>query len=167
MVEPEELSLIPLSEEETAKIQAEIKRINADKIFSTGFGIFMGIPFLVVNILTYRIGGYNLEFILMFGLISLVFWLFALLQFLTRIPQDTQCIHAQYGVVNGKWSHNSSSGSSNRKFYLDVVFPETSTRYKQALCTKNDYEQAELGQRVFTFVLDGRLRHRVYASLMD
>lgn len=89
--------------------------------------------------------------------------------FLSRIPKSSNCIHAQYGIVNGKWPGiaHSNSGSKRQKYFLDIVFPDTKTRYKQAICRYKDYKRVEAGQQVLAVVFSGRKCNRVYGILLD
>ncbi len=169
LVEPNELPLISLSDQEKLKINAFKKTMNASPTVGGCFAFIMGILFLILNVYTYRTGQHDSESILALCLGALLFWTVGILSFLGRIPKKSCCIHAQYGIVNGKWpgmAHN-SSGSSRQKYFLDIIFPDTGTRYKQAICCQKDYKRVVKGQRVLAFALDERKRNRLYGILVD
>lgn len=169
MVEPKELALVPLNEQETAKINALRKVMNSGKIFASLVFFIGGFVFQGPNVHNIQLGVFDLKDFL-FGLLgTLMFWGGPFVFLHSRIPKDSRCIHAQYGIVNGKWPEPGHAGSrsSNRPYYLDVIFPETNTRYTKAICTEKDYKRVEQGQKVLTFVFDGRQCNRVYGVLLD
>lgn len=169
LVEPNELLLISLNKQEEEKIASFRRSINASPTASGCFALLMGSLFLALNIYTYRLGQYNTESVLALLLGTVIFWSVASLCFLSRIPKNSNCIHAQYGIVNGKWPGiaHSSSGSKRQKYFLDIVFPDTKTRYKQAICRYKDYKHVEAGQKVLAVVFSGRKCKRVYGILLN
>lgn len=167
LVEPAELSPISLSRQEKERIISFKKIINGSPTVAGYFAIVMGLLLLALNIYTYRLGQYDTESVLALLLGTVLFWIVGGLSFLSRIPKKSCCIHAQYGIVNGKWPGMAHSGSGSQKYFLDIIFPDTKTRYKQAICCYKDYKRVEKGQKVLAVVFDGRKRNHVYGILLN
>lgn len=169
LVNPNELLLISLSKQEEERIISFKKIINASPTVAGCFAIVMGFLLLTLNIYTYRLGQYNTESVLALLLGTILFWIVGGLSFLSRIPKKSNCIHAQYGIINGKWPGmaHSGSGGKRQKYFLDIVFPDTKTRYKQAICCHKDYKRAEKGQKVLAVVFNGQKCNLVYGILLS
>lgn len=83
-----------------------------------------------------------------------------------RIPKSAACTHAQYGIVNGKWPAPAREGNTNgRSYYLDVLFPDTRTRFQKVICCYEDYKHAEKGQQALAVVFEGKYSNKVYGSI--
>lgn len=157
LVNPDELPLISLSDQEKKMIDSFRKDINGTSVIMGYFAILMGILFLL----------FFAPYDAFFALGTLLWWFLGGLSLRSSIPKDWQCTHGQYGIANGKWPGHNSSGGSGQNYFLDIIFPDTRTRCKQTICCSKDYKRVEKGQKVLVFVFDGRRRPRVYGILLD
>lgn len=167
LVNPDELPLISLSDQEKKMIDSFRRDINGTSTIAGYFAFIMGILFLLLFVYSYQTGQYDTESSLALTLGALLFWFVGGLSLRSRIPKDWQCTHGQYGIANGKWPGHNSSGGSGQNYFLDIIFPDTRTRCKQTICCSKDYKRVEKGQKVLVFVFDGRRRPRVYGILLD
>ena len=75
---------------------------------------------------------------------------FALIGFLIlkgKLPKPSRIMKTQYGQVNGTWSLRTGQ-KKTRNYYMDVIFPNTKTRYRKVQCLHKDYMKAEKGDKI-------------------
>lgn len=164
-----ELSLISLGNEELSKIEEFKKKKNSGSNNRGYFFIVLGaVPFLLSLYQYSKIEQPDSGSIFLLCLVLIMHWMAAGVCFLNKIPKESSCIYAQYGIVNGKWSHGGGSKSGSRQYYLDVIFPDTMTRHKKIMCCyEQDYKRAQQGQKVLVFVLEKPRNKRVYGIIME
>lgn len=154
-VRPEELLSRTLRGKEEAAIQRLKKNLNGTSAVAGWFAFFMGVLFQALNLYLFYLGHSDAKSVAGLSVGTLVFWLVGALSLRSRIPKHAVCTHAQYGIVNGKWPSPARSGNTNgRTYYLDVLFPDTGTRFEKVICSYKDYQRAEKGQQVLAVVFD-------------
>ncbi|WP_238883295.1 hypothetical protein [Clostridium sp. YIM B02551] len=98
-----------------------------------------------------------------FLLITLMFfWVlcFVLKQILSTI--DSICKKAQYGIVKSKYSLKSSAeSSSQKKYYVAVLFPDTNAYIREVICTDKIYKNLEEGTPVLVISFDNKTAYAV------
>ncbi|MDD7794506.1 hypothetical protein [Clostridium sp. 'White wine YQ'] len=105
---------------------------------------------------------FNKEIIGFFFIALMFFWVlcYVLKQILSTI--NSTCKKAQYGIVKNKYSLKSSAKSSSpKKYYIDVLFPDTNAYIREVICTDKIYKSLEEGTSVLVISFDNKTAYAV------
>ncbi len=152
-MEPDDLTLRELTENEKEVIERFVKKYNVKCTIPAVFAFIVGTAFpLVALIAMEEMNKEIIEFAICF---AGLFYIVGIFMLRNRLKEISKLKGLQVGLANGVWSYRGSTNSS-RSYYMDVVFSEEKRRMKNVICLKNDYEKVNQGDKVLVFAYDKR-----------